>query len=379
MNQNTEGPAGLPDSGARSEFATGAVRDASEGKGHFSSLPPHALLRAAQRFEAGALKYDRSNWLKGIPVSRYIDSLERHIQAIKLGDTTEDHQGAIIWNSMCLSETLDLIQCGHLPQELDDREYTHAAFERRAREAQEDAAIDPDAPAPFIPTGVPEHVLDDAFGGPFDLSERANEEFRVNGFEDSACPSAIRVPNEQTVKEGALEALIAAIDTNVSTVEVAESIGYAFVCLECGAHPIDGTSSLKVYRYPVEDLPIAQQKARACFLHELAQEAIDIGTEVERDILTVFNIERKHLKEIELIARESHVIVHLIPGNTWPSYCRSMGGSTKHKGCVTGYVPLHHLADDVQNRNAKDTQIGNLTYFPVPPHHPFASNPNHGG
>jgi len=69
----------LPDSGKRSEFDTGAVRDAMEGKGMPSLLPIAALRAASKRFEDGANKYGRDNWTKGIPLSRYIDSLYRHL------------------------------------------------------------------------------------------------------------------------------------------------------------------------------------------------------------------------------------------------------------------------------------------------------------
>jgi len=110
----------LPDTGGRSEFSTGAVRDASRGKGVPSHLPTRALLRASRRFEDGAAKYDAHNWRKGIPLSRYIDSLNRHTWLFMQGDTSEDHLGAITWNALCLSETFDLISEGKLPESLND-------------------------------------------------------------------------------------------------------------------------------------------------------------------------------------------------------------------------------------------------------------------
>jgi hypothetical protein len=111
---------GLPDTGGRSEFSTGAVRDASEGKGFPSHLPTRALLRASRRFEDGAAKYDAHNWRKGIPLSRYVDSMNRHTWLFMQGDTSEDHLGAISWNALCLSETFDLISEGKLPESLND-------------------------------------------------------------------------------------------------------------------------------------------------------------------------------------------------------------------------------------------------------------------
>jgi hypothetical protein len=110
----------LPDSGARSEFDTGAVRDASEGKGNPSLIPIDALRAVSKRFEDGATKYGRDNWQQGIPLSRYVDSLYRHLWQFMEGDTTEDHAGAIIWNAMCLTQTKKWVDQGRLPKELND-------------------------------------------------------------------------------------------------------------------------------------------------------------------------------------------------------------------------------------------------------------------
>ena len=110
----------LPDSGARSEFATGAVRDASEGKGNPSLIPIDALRAVSKRFEDGATKYGRDNWQQGIPLSRYVDSLYRHLWQFMEGDETEDHAGAIIWNAMCLTQTKKWVDQGRLPKELND-------------------------------------------------------------------------------------------------------------------------------------------------------------------------------------------------------------------------------------------------------------------
>jgi hypothetical protein len=124
----------LPDSGKRSEFDTGAVRDAMEGKGMPSLLPIDALRAASKRFEDGANKYGRDNWTKGIPLSRYIDSLYRHLWQFIEGDESEDHAGAIVWNAMCLVQTEKWIKNGKLPKSLDDirkREYEESNQEER--------------------------------------------------------------------------------------------------------------------------------------------------------------------------------------------------------------------------------------------------------
>ncbi len=117
---NTKQTSTLPDTGARSEFSTGAVRDASEGKGLPSLIPLDALRAVARRFEDGATKYGRNNWQQGIPLSRYVDSLYRHLWQFMEGDETEDHAGAIIWNAMCLTQTKKWIETGKLPKELND-------------------------------------------------------------------------------------------------------------------------------------------------------------------------------------------------------------------------------------------------------------------
>jgi hypothetical protein len=113
----------IPDTGERRSFSTGAVRDASLGKGHFHSIPPIALRKLAKRFEDGAKKYAKNNWMKGIPLSAYVDSINRHLLAIAEGDTTEDHHGALIWNSCAMTWTDEEIQAGRLPKELDDLPY----------------------------------------------------------------------------------------------------------------------------------------------------------------------------------------------------------------------------------------------------------------
>ena len=110
----------LPDSGERSEFDTGAVRDAMQGKGCPSLLPVAALRAASKRFEDGANKYGRNNWQKGIPLSRYVDALYRHLWSYTDGCDAEDHGGAIIWNAMCLVQTKAWIDSGKLPPELND-------------------------------------------------------------------------------------------------------------------------------------------------------------------------------------------------------------------------------------------------------------------
>lgn len=95
----------IKDSGERTDFGTGAVRDMHAGKGRCDLLPPAALLRLARHFENGAKKYGDRNWELGIPCHSFADSGMRHLLKYMNGDTDEDHLIAAIWNLMCLAET----------------------------------------------------------------------------------------------------------------------------------------------------------------------------------------------------------------------------------------------------------------------------------
>ena len=110
----------LPDTGTRSEFTTGAVRDAMSGKGLPSQIPPEAIRRLALRFEDGATKYGLQNWMQGIPLSRYVDAIIRHTLAASEGLDDEDHLGAVLWNAAAWIWTEQQIVEGRLPAELND-------------------------------------------------------------------------------------------------------------------------------------------------------------------------------------------------------------------------------------------------------------------
>lgn len=139
----------IKDSGDRTEFESGAVRDMREGKGRCDLMPLEVvavyltrdgypdqiitrisqfqksndtkylmialdifnelcwknnktmLLEVAKHFEEGAKKYGENNWQKGIPVSCYIDSAVRHYLKWLRGDSDEPHDRAFVWNLMC--------------------------------------------------------------------------------------------------------------------------------------------------------------------------------------------------------------------------------------------------------------------------------------
>lgn len=150
----------IKDSGNRTEFPSGAVRDVQEGKGRCDLLPLDVIaeifaghgdfevarviyriyrfqltgdynslidalaqfdaagiswadvfLEVAIHFEEGAKKYGENNWQKGIPVRRYVDSALRHFFKWYRGDTDEPHSRAFVWNILCAIWT-----CKHKPE-----------------------------------------------------------------------------------------------------------------------------------------------------------------------------------------------------------------------------------------------------------------------
>lgn len=156
----------IVDSGDRTEFASGAVRDMHEGKGRCDLMPLEVMadvmadvndkemlnnirnflrcgdtdflkrcledfarhtggynnynadvcsmfLEVAKHFEEGAKKYGENNWQKGIPVHCYIDSAVRHYLKWLRGDEDERHDRAFVWNLMCCIWEVDY----HIPEE----------------------------------------------------------------------------------------------------------------------------------------------------------------------------------------------------------------------------------------------------------------------
>ena len=104
----------LPDSGQRTEFKTGAVRDLSVGKGRMDLLPWLAIIEVAKHCEKGAIKYGERNVDKGIPVHSFYDSAARHLAKHISGFTDEDHLVAACWN------LLWALQQRYTHPELDD-------------------------------------------------------------------------------------------------------------------------------------------------------------------------------------------------------------------------------------------------------------------
>lgn len=90
----------IRDSGERTEFETGAVRDLHSGKGRMDLLPWEALVELSKHCEEGALKYGERNCEKGIPLHSLLDSALRHLAKYMMGMDDEPHLRAACWNCL---------------------------------------------------------------------------------------------------------------------------------------------------------------------------------------------------------------------------------------------------------------------------------------
>lgn len=111
----------IKDSGERTLFETGAVRDMHGGKGRFDLLPWRAIWEVAKHAEAGSLKYGPHNVDRGIPWSSLFDSGIRHAMRFAIGETDEAHLTAACWNLLwLLEETMTKPELDDLRQEVQE-------------------------------------------------------------------------------------------------------------------------------------------------------------------------------------------------------------------------------------------------------------------
>lgn len=88
----------IKDSGDRTQFDTGAVRDMHGGKGRMDLLPWYAIIELSKHCEEGAIKYGERNADLGIPLHSLLDSGARHLAKYIAGERDEDHLRAAVWN-----------------------------------------------------------------------------------------------------------------------------------------------------------------------------------------------------------------------------------------------------------------------------------------
>jgi hypothetical protein len=148
----------MKDSGERQTFGDGAaVRDTAEGKPDYGLLPPFAWVvvnstygqyvmdallsagpeaafsqlydrmvedigtdRLLEWLRQGSLKYDSWNWAKGMPVSRCVASLGRHLAAMEAGLDDEDHGAAAMCNVTFIVHYLHMVDLGFMDPAIND-------------------------------------------------------------------------------------------------------------------------------------------------------------------------------------------------------------------------------------------------------------------
>jgi hypothetical protein len=144
----------MKDSGERQQFDDGAMRDTAEGKPDMSLLGPYAwenlphgtyvrdymlthdiqhmqkmfsllvgtysYARLCEWLRQGAVKYDRFNWARGMPISRCLASLGRHLLAMQNCADDEDHAAAAMCNVSFIIHYHRAIQDHMLPKHWDD-------------------------------------------------------------------------------------------------------------------------------------------------------------------------------------------------------------------------------------------------------------------
>ena len=96
----------IKDSGDRTEFPSGAVRDMHEGKGRMDLLPWNAIMEVSRHCENGAKKYGENNIRLGVPLHSLIDSGMRHTAKYLCGMDDEPHLTAACWNLLWALEFL---------------------------------------------------------------------------------------------------------------------------------------------------------------------------------------------------------------------------------------------------------------------------------
>lgn len=98
------------------EFPSGAKRGETTGRPRPDLIPGCAMLRIGVQYAKGAEHYGARNFEKGIPSSRALEGLERHLQTFKEnGCSDEDELSAIVFNCVLLIMNEERVKSGKLP------------------------------------------------------------------------------------------------------------------------------------------------------------------------------------------------------------------------------------------------------------------------
>jgi len=79
------------------KFKTGAQRDNNSNKPFVHNFKGYTRLRFGYHMTTGANKYGDQNWIKGMPIESYLESVDRHLAQYLNGDRNEDHLSAILF------------------------------------------------------------------------------------------------------------------------------------------------------------------------------------------------------------------------------------------------------------------------------------------
>jgi len=101
-------------------FESGAKRDSAADKPRPDLLSPFATMRRGRVMELGARKYGIRNWEKGMPLSVFLSSANRHFIQFLMGETDEDHLAHCAFNIDAIMHGQEMIKRGVWPQEYDD-------------------------------------------------------------------------------------------------------------------------------------------------------------------------------------------------------------------------------------------------------------------
>ena len=104
-------------------LSTGAIRQKTAGRGCYELISPFVLERDAKLYEWGAAKRGLRNWEKGIPYSRCVQSIFRHmVQFMTHVDDPDHHDclAAVRFWAGALIYYEEMIKRGILPKTLDD-------------------------------------------------------------------------------------------------------------------------------------------------------------------------------------------------------------------------------------------------------------------